>query len=55
LRADTPTAASATLVSAFQTESILFKVVRNVNYAKRRSHAVQYIDNANYGAADTST
>lgn len=53
--ADTPTAASATLISAFQTESILFKVVRNVNYAKRRSHAVQYIDNADYGATDTST
>lgn len=52
---DTPTAASATLMSMFQTESTAIKVVRSVNFAKRRSHAVQYIDNADYGAADTST
>jgi hypothetical protein len=52
---DTPTAASATLMSMFQTESTAIKVVRSINFAKRRSHAVQYIDNADYGAADTST
>jgi HK97 family phage prohead protease/HK97 family phage major capsid protein len=46
---DTPTAASATLMSMFQTESIAFKVVRSINFAKRRSHAVQFIGNANYG------
>ncbi len=52
---DTPTAASATLMSMFQTESTAIKVVRSINFQKRRSHAVQYIDNADYGAADTST
>lgn len=52
---DTPTAASATLMSMYQTESTAIKVVRSVNFAKRRSHAVQYIDNADYGSADTST
>ena len=52
---DTPTAASATLMSMWQNEMIGIKVVRSVNWAKRRSHAVQYIDNAAYGAVDTST
>jgi len=52
---DTPTAASATLMSMYQTESTAIKVVRSVNFAKRRSHAVQYIDNADYGASDTGT
>ena len=52
---DTPTAASATLMSMFQTESTAIKVVRSINFAKRRSHAVQYIDNADYGSSDTST
>jgi hypothetical protein len=52
---DTPTAASATIMSMFGTESVAFKVVRRVNFAKRRSHAVQYVDNADYGATDTST
>ncbi|HOW49374.1 MAG TPA: phage major capsid protein [Rubrivivax sp.] len=51
---DTPTAASATLMSMYQTESTAIKVVRSVNFAKRRSHAVQYIDNADYGATDTA-
>jgi len=52
---DTPTAASATLMSMFGTESVAFKVVRRINFAKRRTHAVQYVDNADYGATDTST
>lgn len=52
---DTPTAASATLMSMFGTESVAFKVVRRVNFAKRRTSAVQYVDNADYGASDTST
>jgi hypothetical protein len=52
---DVPTAASATLMSMWQTEQIGVKVVRSVNFAKRRSHAVQLIDNADYGSADTST
>jgi HK97 family phage major capsid protein/HK97 family phage prohead protease len=48
---DTPVAASATLMSLWQTESIGFKVVRSINFQKRRSHAVQFIGNAGYGVA----
>jgi len=46
---DTPTAASATLMSLWQTEQIGFKVVRSINYQKRRSGAVKWLDNAEYG------
>lgn len=46
---DTPTAASATLMSLWQTEQIGFKVVRRINYAKRRSGAVKVLSNAEYG------
>jgi HK97 family phage prohead protease len=46
---DTPVAASATLVNLWQTDSIGFKVVRRINFAKRRTTAVAYIKNANYG------
>lgn len=53
--ADTPTAASATTMSMFQTESLAIKVVRPINFAKARASAVQLIDGALYGATDTST
>lgn len=46
---DTPTAASATLMSLWQTEQVGFKVVRRINYAKRRSTAVAYLSDAEYG------
>jgi hypothetical protein len=46
---DTPTAASATLMSMFGTESTAFKVVRAVNYQKRRTQAVSWISDALYG------
>jgi HK97 family phage major capsid protein/HK97 family phage prohead protease len=47
---DTPTGVTTTnLTSMFQEESIAFKVVRRINFQKRRSTAVQYIDNAEYG------
>lgn len=46
---DTPTAASATLMSLWQTEQVGFKVVRRINYKLRRSGAVAYLDNAEYG------
>lgn len=46
---DTPTA-NSTLVSAYQTDSVLIKVVRPLNFAKRRASAVAYIGDANYGA-----
>lgn len=48
-RSDTPVAASATLVSLWQSDSVGFKVVRRINYAKRRASAVAYIGDANYG------
>lgn len=46
---DTPAAATATMVSLWQEESVGFKVVRPVSWAKRRSHAAQFIGNAAYG------
>jgi HK97 family phage major capsid protein len=47
----TPTAASQAIVSMFQNESTAIKVVRSINFAKRRSGVVQYISDADYGAA----
>ncbi|WP_043620469.1 phage major capsid protein [Ensifer sp. ZNC0028] len=47
---DTPTAHTG-VVSMFQTESVAIKVVRPLNFAKRRASAVAYIGNADYGAA----
>ena len=46
---DTPVAASATLTSMFQEESIAFKVVRRINFQKRRTGAVALLSNAEYG------
>jgi hypothetical protein len=46
---DTPTAASATLMSLWQTEQMGFKVTRRINYAKRRTGAVAVLSNAEYG------
>ena len=52
---DTPEAATATPVNMFQSESTAIKVVRPINFQTRRAGVVQMIDNADYGAADTST
>jgi HK97 family phage major capsid protein/HK97 family phage prohead protease len=46
---DTPVAMASHAVSLWQTESIGFKVVRRINYAKRRSGAVVVLSNAEYG------
>lgn len=46
---DTPTAASATLMSLWQTENVGFKVVRPINFKLRRPSAVTYLANAEYG------
>lgn len=46
---DTPTAASATLMSLWQTEQVGFKIVRRINYAKRRTGAVAYLSDGEYG------
>jgi len=48
---DTPTAASANMTSMFQTESTAIKVVRSINFAKRRASAVAFVTGADYGAA----
>lgn len=50
---DTPTAASANGTSMFQEESTAIKVVRPINFAKRRASAVQWINNADYGAVSS--
>ncbi len=46
---DVPTGQTQNPVSMFQTESTAFKVVVPINFAKRRSHAAQYITGASYG------
>ncbi|MFC5607758.1 phage major capsid protein [Variovorax soli] len=46
---DTPAAASANGTSMFQEESTAIKVVRPINFAKRRASAVAFIDSAAYG------
>jgi HK97 family phage major capsid protein len=47
---DTPVGVTTTnLTNMFQEESIAFKVVRRINFQKRRSAAVQFISNTEYG------
>jgi HK97 family phage major capsid protein len=47
---DTPVGVTTTgLTSMFQEESIAFKVVRRINFQKRRSNAVQYLSNVEWG------
>lgn len=50
---DTPVAASQAFTSMFQSESTAFKVVRPINFAKRRSTAVAFITGATYGSDDS--
>lgn len=50
---ENPTGASGAIVSMFQTESTAIKVVRAINFAKRRSTAVAYISDADYGAVSS--
>lgn len=50
---DTPTAASATLTSMFQEDSVAIKATRRISFGKRRSSAVQWIDDAAYGAENS--
>jgi HK97 family phage major capsid protein/HK97 family phage prohead protease len=50
---DTPVAQTSYPVSMFQSESTAFKVVRSINFAKRRTTAVAYIGDAAYGYAGT--
>lgn len=45
----TPTGETAAMVSMFQSESTAIKIVRQINYALRRSGVVCYVDDAAYG------
>jgi HK97 family phage major capsid protein/HK97 family phage prohead protease len=45
----TPAAPTQKTVSMFQTESTAIKIVRPINFAKRRTGVVQYIDTASFG------
>lgn len=51
----TPAAQSKQMVSMFQNEMTAIKVVRDINWAKRRSHAVQMISNADYDGTHNAT
>jgi len=46
---DAPVAASQTMTSMFQSESTAIKVVRPINFGKRRASAVAYVNDAAYG------
>lgn len=46
---DTPVAQANYPVSMFQTESTAIKVVRSINFAKRRASAVAYVDDSSWG------
>jgi len=48
---DVTTPTATTMVSMFQTDSVALKLVRHINWAKRRSHIVQYIKDAAYVAS----
>ena len=48
---DTPTGMTTTgMTNMFQEDSIAFKVTRRINYQKRRTAAVQYLSNVEWGA-----
>lgn len=47
----TPT--TAQLVSMFQTNSVALRAERFINWKKRRTQAVQYLDNVNWGSCDS--
>lgn len=51
---DSPAAASGKFTSMFQEESTAIKVVRPINFAKRRSGVVQYVSDADYSAVVSS-
>jgi HK97 family phage prohead protease len=46
---DTPTAASQTIISLWQEDSVGFKVTRRINFQKRRSTAVAFVQDGEYG------
>lgn len=48
---DTPTDQSEGVVGMFQTESTAIKVVQSINFARRRTSAVAWISDADYGGS----
>jgi hypothetical protein len=50
---DTPVGASTAWTNMFQNESTAIKVVRSINFAKRRNSAVQYIRNIDYDGVES--
>jgi len=50
---DTPVGMSTAATNMFQTESTAIKIVQSINFAKRRSHVVQYVNDAAYGTIGT--
>lgn len=54
-KSDVPTAASATIMSMFGTDSVAFKVVRPINYQKRRTTAAAFIGDADWGDSSSTT
>jgi len=50
---DTPVGATTIWNNMFQTESTAIKVVRSINFAKRRTSAVTYIRNADYDGVES--
>ena len=48
---DTPTDQAEGIVGMFQTESVALKVVQSINFARRRTSAVAWINDADYGGA----
>jgi len=52
---ENPTASSATLMSMFGTDSVAFKIVRPVNFQKRRTTAVSFCGDSDYGNSSATT
>jgi HK97 family phage prohead protease len=50
---DTPVGETEAWTSMFQEESTAIKVVRSINFAKRRSTAVAYVSNADYDGVES--
>jgi Phage capsid family len=48
---DTPVSAASVFTSMFQENSTAIRVIRSINFAKRRTSAVAWINDADYGAA----
>lgn len=50
-----PTSPTGKTANMFQTDSVAIKTVRSINFARRRSSAVAYIDDADYGNSASVT